>query len=181
MRKPLPGLPEVVKAFPVDGVLREVAEQLTDKARQDYRPQAQDEKVGREGENAASFAYPPQVPVGNEDHYGHADGDVVGKQGREGRYQSVGAGRRLHGYGHGVIDQQCDSRDLGDDGPEILSCNDVRTAGPRIDHHHLAVRERDEEQHEQQGERDRYNQREGGQADVGHQLDEHLLGPVGRR
>ena len=53
--------------------------QRPDHAGHDHAPQGEDEKVRREGENAAGLADASQVAVGHQDHHGnadpHADGD----------------------------------------------------------------------------------------------------------
>ena len=93
----------------------------------------------------------------------------------------VGAGRGLHRDGDDVVDDEGDGGDLGDARTEVLAGDDVGAAGLRVDHDDLAVRERDEEQHRDDGEGDRQQQAEGGDADGRDEHGEDLLGAVGGR
>ena len=86
----------------------------------------------------------------------------------------------LHRDGHRVVDEQGDGGDLGDLRPEVVAGDDVGAAGLGVEPNDLEVRQRHEEQNAEDDERDRDDQAEGRQTDVGDHLGQHLLGAVGR-
>ena len=109
-------------------------------------------------------------------------GTVLGCSRRgDGAGEGGGARRRLDGHGDRVVDEQGHGGHLGHLGPEVVAGHHVGAAGLRVELDHVEVRERHEEQHAEDGQRDGHDQAEGGQPHVRHQLGEHLLGAVGRR
>ena len=108
---------------------------------------------------------------------GHIDRKQVG----EGRNEGVSPSRRLHRHRHRVVDEQGDGRHLGNCRAEIVPGHHVGPTSPGVDHHHFPVGEGDEGEHQQQREGDGQDEGERGDPHDAHQLDQHLLGPVGRR
>ena len=139
------------------------------------------EEVGGKREGPARLADPAQVAVCEERDDGDGDLEAPVRKRREGGGQGVRPGGCLHGDGHDVVDDQGDGGHLGHLHAEVLPGHDVRAAGSRVDHHDLAVREGDEEQHDDDGEGDREQKAESGDADGLHELEKDLLGPVRRR
>ena len=97
---------------------------------------------------------------------------------REGRRECVGAGRNLDGHGQDVVDDQGRRRDLSDVRAEVVPRHDVGASRLGVGGHHLAVRERDEEQDADDRQGDWDEHRECCDAQHRDEDGEHLLGPV---
>ena len=138
-------------------------------------------EVGREGEDPSCLLDPPEVPIDEDEHDTDRDQEGRALEPRHRRGERRGAGRGLHGDGHGVVDQEGDRGDLRDLGSEVVTSDDVRAADARVEADDVEVRQGDEEQDADDGHRDRHHQRERGETDVRRHLGEDLLGPVGRR
>ena len=148
---------------------------------QDRQAQHGDEEVGRDGEERTGLSDAAEVAVDQEQD--HADGDRHGEgdQARKGAGQRGGAGRALHGHRHDVVDHQGHRRHLGDTRPEVVPGHDVGASGRRVVLDHVEVGAGDQEEHPDDHEHDRHDHGERGEADVGRQLGEDLLGAIGRR
>ena len=146
----------------------------------DHQDDRAGEQVGGQREDLAGLPDAAQVAVAHQQD--DADGDLfaVGTDGGERGGDGRGAGRDLDGHRHHVVDQQGHGGHLRDPRPEVLPGHHVRTAGPGVNHDHLAVGKHHEQHDEQDhaGHRDEHG--ESGQAEDRHQLDEDLLGAVGR-
>jgi hypothetical protein len=91
------------------------------------------------------------------------------------------ASRDLHRDRDRVVDEQRDRRDLRHPRPEVLARHHVGPARPGVDGDDLSVGEHDERDAGEDDQRHRQDQRERRNADNGHELDQHLLSPVGGR
>ena len=153
---------------------------LLDEAEDDDARQGEDEEVGGDREVAPGLSNAAQIAVEEQEHHRHRDLDREPGQAGHGTGERRRAGRRLHGDGHRVVDQQRDGGDLRDARPEVVAGDHVGAAGLGIELDDLQIGEGHEEEDAEDGQRDGDDQHEGGQAYVGHQLGQHLLGAVRR-
>jgi hypothetical protein len=167
-------------------VERKIPEGLAYQASDDHDDDHGGEQVGRHRERPACLADAAQVAEAHQqdDDDGHQGqlvlADVLHDADRQRRGDGRGPGRDLHRDGDDVVDHQGDGRDLGDPGSEIIPGDHVRSAGPGVDRHHLAVGQNHQDHHEKHHAGDRQDQGErcGGEAAF-EQLDQDLLGAVG--
>jgi hypothetical protein len=163
-------------------LLNRVGVQLTergsDDSDDDQRSGRSGEKVRRKRERPARLADPAQVAVGEEGDDGHGDLEAPASQRRKGGGQRIGPRCCLNGDGHDVVDDQRDGGHLSHLHAEVVPGHDVRTAGSRVDHDDLSVRECHEEQHDDDRDGDRQQKAEGGDANGLHQLEKDLLSSV---
>ena len=180
-------VPEVVRAS-VDSDGWQADGRLADEPDDDRQADRDGEQVGRQRERPPSLADTAQVAVahdGDRDHRDH-DQDVRAddwgvRQLRERGDDRRAASRDLHRDRDRVVDEQRDRRDLRHPWPEVLARHYVGPARPGVDGDNLPVGEHDERDAGEDDQRHRQDKRERRNADNGHELDQHLLSPVGGR
>jgi hypothetical protein len=94
-------------------------EESTNEADRHQHEQADDQEVGRQGEDGTRLAHTAQVPDDQEPDQGEPDRDLVRGQGGEGGGQGVDARRHAHGNGEDIVDQESGGRDQTEDQAEI--------------------------------------------------------------
>ena len=103
-----------------------------------------------------------------------------GREERSGRRERRGAGRDGHGDGEDVVGEERDAGELRGQDAEVVARHHVRAARRRVGLDRLAVRQDQEPEHDEQGNRDRNDEHERGQADERQQVAQDLLGRVRR-
>ena len=78
---------------------------------------------------------------------------LYGASGANGRGEGGAAGGHRHGHGEDVVGEQRDAGDLGGQQTEVVAGDDVGAAGRRVRLDRLPVREDQEAEHHEQGDR----------------------------
>ena len=177
----MPASPDVDVALHRLPEHRQVAGGVADEAVDEQHPHVEHEEVGGDGEDPARLLHAPQVAVHHDGDEPEGDGDAEGAQRVEGGDERRGAGRHRDRHGEDVADEQGCTRDLRGHDAEVVARDEVGATGRRVGLDRLAVRQDQQRQHHQQGPGDRHDEREGGQADGGHEDVEDLLRGVGAR
>ncbi len=173
-------VPDRYCAGEVDGVGMQLTGHCLDCAHDDQDGHVAHEQVRGNGKDLARLSHTAEIDVGDQDHEHDGDRGRARRERGKHRCGCGDSGGHRDGNGQGVVDQQRDRRDLSNLRTEVLTGDDIGTPRFCVDLDHFEVREGDEGQHHDDGNRDRHDEGERGDADHFDQRDQRLLGGVGR-
>ena len=104
-------------------------------------PQADDEQVGRHGEDAARLADPRRLPYAISQMNTSDSATRTGTSSGHDRADRLHPGGRRHAHGQDVVEQERDPGELRGQQPEVVLRHDVGAAGGRVGLDRLAVGE----------------------------------------
>ena len=153
---------------------------LLDEAGDDQHRHVGDEEIGREAKTFPASRMPRRLPKARSTTKTIESGTASCPR-RDGRNDGVRPGGHRDGHRDGVADEQRRPGHLGHVGTEVVPAHDVGATGLGIRADDVAIADRDDGQHGQDGAGDRRDQGEGDEPGDRDEDAEDLLGGVGRR
>ena len=161
--------------------LREPAVERLEHADTDQDRHVDDEEVRGDCEELPRLLHATQVPPGDDHDEQDRDRQDPRREHAERRCECGGAGGNRHRHGEHVVGEERDAGHLRGQEPEVVACHHVRATGGGVRLDRLPVRKDQEQQHREERDRDRHDEREGREPDDRHEHAQHLFGGVRRR